>query len=835
MGPGLGTVSEPGDIKEQGPRRWIAAAVALLLVVAVFPDVVFLGASFRNSRLLRIFDNSPETVSWGPQTVQRKIWEGYRDLGSAAWQLEPAQRFLGHCIREGESPYWNPYCASGTHGPERLVSASFSLITVATALLGAGTLALHAVLLTTFVLAVYCLFRCLTVYLRCSVPAAVAGCFVFLLAGFHVSMIGAQMVQPYLLAPVLLLALLALAEAPTPWRWVVAILANAAVLLETFLPTTVLILVGTHLFSLVYAADAGRWDWRPAGRRWLLQMAAPLVAFLLVAPLWFPILDSVGHADWSEYGQRDFETARARVALSVLSPQHFWDSYRGYSRNVPDDVLSFVRHGEATRIYHLGLVACFVAVQALGAGRPRRPMVWVAAGCMAVALGRTFGVLPFRLIEHLPVFGLINLQYWGALLTFPFCILVAEGFDSLSSATVRHWPSLALFATVIACVGYLTHRLGVPQSAPVRVHLAVLLGLVGVVVALSVALALRPRWRRGIAALLLLLLVGELVLYMNRVRPVRREIDEDTVGDVAFVRRNLRVGERIMNIGNRGIYPNWGSALEVPQIDSLDGVNLLWYARFFDERFGSSKQFLTIRGQRRRQVDAALQAARLDPAALDLLAVRYALITSGMVLFAEHLQRHGWREAYREPGILILENPGSLRRAFVVGGLIEAPGIPSDWHLPARHVATTVDRDLITAARALGVPTEAAEVPAGSAGDVWVREVHHARVVLDAELRSPGVVVLADTWHPGWTARVDGEAAHMARVDDVVRGMVLPAGSHHIEMRYRPRTLRPALLISALTAILLLGTVVVASRFGGRQRPEAGAGGTGGRRLPQST
>jgi len=60
------------------------------------------------------------------------------------------------------------------------------------------------------------------------------------------------------------------------------------------------------------------------------------------------------------------------------------------------------------------------------------------------------------------------------------------------------------------------------------------------------------------------------------------------------------------------------------------------------------------------------------------------------------------------------------------------------------------------------------------------------RVALSCDAPDRAFVVLADTWFPGWTATVDGVATPIYRVNQLVRGVVVPAGKHRIEMRYVP-------------------------------------------------
>ena len=65
--------------------RWAAITAVLGVVLALFPDVIFMNASFRNSRVGRLFDVTPTARALIPETAGREIWDGYRDYGAAQW------------------------------------------------------------------------------------------------------------------------------------------------------------------------------------------------------------------------------------------------------------------------------------------------------------------------------------------------------------------------------------------------------------------------------------------------------------------------------------------------------------------------------------------------------------------------------------------------------------------------------------------------------------------------------------------------------------------------------------------------------------------------------
>jgi hypothetical protein len=127
-------------------------------------------------------------------------------------------------------------------------------------------------------------------------------------------------------------------------------------------------------------------------------------------------------------------------------------------------------------------------------------------------------------------------------------------------------------------------------------------------------------------------------------------------------------------------------------------------------------------------------------------------------------------------------------------------------------------------------PDVAGAYPGSGAARVrWIEDAPD-RLRLDVVAGDRAFLVVADPLLPGWTARVDGADARLVRVDDLVRGVALPAGSHRVEMRYAPvgwsagaAVTRGAMLAAALAALLLaLGPVVA---WSARRRDAAPASG----------
>jgi hypothetical protein len=94
--------------------------------------------------------------------------------------------------------------------------------------------------------------------------------------------------------------------------------------------------------------------------------------------------------------------------------------------------------------------------------------------------------------------------------------------------------------------------------------------------------------------------------------------------------------------------------------------------------------------------------------------------------------------------------------------------------------------------------------PVGPSESVSVVKHEPQRVELRAAMERPGLVILADTYYPGWRLSIDGRPAPIFRANRMMRGAAVPAGEHTLIYTYEPKSFRIGAIVSALGGILLL-------------------------------
>ncbi|HEX8230781.1 MAG TPA: YfhO family protein [Chloroflexia bacterium] len=94
--------------------------------------------------------------------------------------------------------------------------------------------------------------------------------------------------------------------------------------------------------------------------------------------------------------------------------------------------------------------------------------------------------------------------------------------------------------------------------------------------------------------------------------------------------------------------------------------------------------------------------------------------------------------------------------------------------------------------------------PGVSPGNVEVLEYTSGNIRLRVNADRMALLVVSESWYPGWHATLDGQPVEVHRTNYLSQGVVVPQGSHTIEMRYQSDALNLGAVLSLLG---LLGTV----------------------------
>ena len=179
---------------------------------------------------------------------------------------------------------------------------------------------------------------------------------------------------------------------------------------------------------------------------------------------------------------------------------------------------------------------------------------------------------------------------------------------------------------------------------------------------------------------------------------------------------------------------------------------------------------------------------------LDVMNVKYVVTGSK---YAERLAAAPrFRHAAHLPlGLELFENLAVMPRFFLVHDAVPESSLPETRRLIADGVVD-LHRTAITD-RPLSLQAT------NGAGQVETIDYLPGSLQLKVTTEQPALLVLAESYYPGWMAWVDGAPAEIYRTDIAFRGVAVPAGSHTVRMEFRPAILPISMAVSVGTAALL--------------------------------
>jgi MYXO-CTERM domain-containing protein len=157
----------------------------------------------------------------------------------------------------------------------------------------------------------------------------------------------------------------------------------------------------------------------------------------------------------------------------------------------------------------------------------------------------------------------------------------------------------------------------------------------------------------------------------------------------------------------------------------------------------------------------------------------------------------------RRVDLWIYANDSYFPRAFWAG---EVSAVPScDEGSAAAVSRADLRRTAVVCGR--GDPLPSGRAFPGDA--VRIERSSPGRLALSVVSREARYLVVSESWHPGWKARVDGLPAPVYRTDVALLGLSVPAGAHRVELDFAPPLWNLARAISAFAALVLLAAAWV--------------------------
>lgn len=430
---------------------------------------------------------------------------------------------------------------------------------------------------------------------------------------------------------------------------------------------------------------------------------------------------------------------------------------------------------------YAGATTLFLAIPGLiGNLRSRRAWALVGLGTLAYAFALGYKGPLYPLVAHLPFFA----ESWKTgraifLVSLSLSALAALGVEQLFQGSrwlVFCWAvGLALFG---AFLWFYAPRwtLAVPDGLPraramVGLRFAALMAILSALLGWAISRGLR--W--GQAGLVVLLLAELVALGARAEAEPLRSINGDPH---AAARDFLRADSGWFRVDVDAI----ALGLWSPASLAADGFEVA-------QGTGNPIELREFNILRWRIPSVTHPAYRM-------LGVKYIIVPKGAPPGGEGV----WPVFVDDPTVDIHLNTLALPRAWLVyrTELVESYG---------QALEQVLDEDFRP--EEIAIVQDGPRLNGTGQGRIEVGYYGPNDILFVVETDSPALLVLSDTFYPGWQATVDGQRVPIYRTNAAFRGVLIPAGKHRVEMEFRPRSLWIGLLLLG-GGILGLGLFAVA-------------------------
>jgi hypothetical protein len=638
------------------------------------------------------------------------------------------------------------------------------------------------------------------------VPATIAG-LIFMMSG--VFQLRTTTVQTGIMAMLPLLVLGAEMCLRRPSRLsagVLAIAVASSVLFGMPEESFVCLSFGAVYFVVRFAAMwiAGR---RPP-RAGILYAAlgGAVVGIALSLPLLVPLLQYIG-LSWNAHsgGGDALQLENAREILSLVGPH--WNTIGPH--------LASATGVEGVDNW-FGAGALLLALLGLGSSALRRgTRVLLVVSAVAIET-KVIGVPGWwnQFIGHFPVITDISLwAYSGVIVSLAVALLAGAGLQRIQIRKVKVWhvgvATLVLAAVIAAAAPtYLS-------GAAIRWTQIALTGSVLLVVATGAIVAgRRPRWAPRLGVLMA---AGAVVVELSILASPEIQLPVSynpltPTPTTAYLQQVDPSGTGRTYSAYGTLYPDTSEAFDLDDIRDLDAL-------YIERTFEYMKLFVVPDLTDRLDGQGPNVADYVDNPFFNALNVEYILVAPPLASTAAELPTNQFRLAtVAADGVGIYRNLDASPRAQVVFNVAKASSEAQAIAMMSRGGFNPTLSAVIETGTATSVPTsDAPPVPA------QIEEYQDDEVVIKTTTTQAGTLVLADAYYPGWEAYLDGKPVAIHPADLALRGVIVPAGTHTIVMKYEPSSfLVGALGVPAGLALFGLGGWGVPAALGVWRRRRRG-------------
>lgn len=707
-------------------------------------------------------------------------------------QTYPWKSLVVKSIKSASFPFWNPYSFSGQPLLANVQSSTFSVLNVLFFILPFNFAWAFQIILSSILTAIF-MFTFLK-NLRSgekeiTTSAAILGSITLTFSGFFIAWLEwGTIITTAMWLPLALLCLLKLSAQKNGLWFLLLVFSLTQVAVAGHLQTALYVFFA----FLLYAAyiSLGQKRLKVA----IIAICAFFFSMLIASPQLLPSLqfinDSARGSDQGYYPSRQDWFIPPQNLLQVVIPDLFGNpaTYNYWGVWNYAEFVSFI-----------GVIPFFFVILALLYKRKETAFfVILLALSLVLALPNFISLIPYQL--QVPFLSSLQPSRILFLVDFSLAVLAAYGLSfyqigkkdkkALLAALVSILAILAVVATVFVIgKNFPTNEVPNPQSIALKNSLLPA-AIASVLLVLILAAWSSKIKKQYILTALILLAIVDLFRFAYKFTPFSKNSWIFPQTKITSYLNSQTPPFRIMSTDRRIMHPNISSYYTIESVEGYDPLYLKTYGQFIASWQGGRYQSTVPSFNR------IVTPQKLDSPIMNLLNVRY-------VLSFDEIKLPGFEKVQEEGITKLYKNQNSLPRVFFVRQLVKADNEQAFGQLNAGNFKSKAYSPVLGTANV------------ESFAQAVIKYYSPNKIQIQTKSQESKPLIITNVFDPGWQATIDREPTKVIPADVIFQAIIVPAGSHEIELFYRPPYFTVAVLTSivGLIAAIFVSWLIWSKRF----------------------
>ncbi|MCH7952240.1 YfhO family protein [Patescibacteria group bacterium] len=729
-------------------------------------------------------------------------YKGGNFASDAIREIYPWRELAVNLLKNGELPLWNPYAFSGTPLLANMQSAIFYPVNVIFLLIQNFPFAWAAYIISAVLLSSLFMFLFLK-SLKLSVASALFGSIAFAASGYMIVWLEWGVIAHAIIwLPLSLFAIKRWWESKKV-RFLVLFVFSASSTIFAGYPQgaayNLLIVASWFIFLL-----------KTTAKRQRLSITLPVIVSAM-------FVIGITTVQWVPTAQLYFHSAmRGEVSQSlsreaalpfphfatVLAPDYFGnrvtDDYWAKSR------FSGVDYMDAD--LYVGAVTLLFAAFALLKKKKTEETKWLSVLLvLGVVLGAKTPIISFIANLGIPVLSTGAAAKALVISIFALCALGAFGFQQMidhkqpDKRRQAIWIVGGLYTVLFIVSVFLD-----PTKAVIARKSLI---IPGVAFSIGAFLLLKKSptaaRRTVVGSVLIAVLAGELLLHAEKILPFSSPAFAYPKHELIEQLRARSGYERVAGFWDSEIATNFPTAFRLYSTEGYDPLYIRRYGEFMTAAEKGELPDIVPRSDADITQTNETNRNRL----IDLTSVKYipAKVTNPEETWEEEPLKYDpsrFKLVWQEGKFKIYENLHSLPKAKLF----------YNWRIiseDAEIIQTLYDQQFDPHKIVLLEKDPAIEQTEDAEGKARIVSYKAMSVETETESKKPAILLLTDSYYPGWKATLDGKPAEILRANYTFRAIVVPRGKHIVVFRYEPKGFMLGAKISVVSIFLLMFATVI--------------------------